>query len=486
MTGGADLARRPVCWIREHSLAADSILAALLTTLALAVHLTTSEIDGKTPHAPTWWTVVLVLLATLPVMFRRRSPVVTLAVVLAGQLLCELWHVFGATWLAVLVAVYSVGAHTEGRRRVGVVVVALVAVLTAGMIAVATGDLTLIDGVSAIGLVTGAFVLGDNLRRRRQHLESLADRAERAERERDLLARERVADERNRIARELHDIVAHSVSVMVVQAAAARRTLSTRPGEAAAMLVNVEHTGRQTMDELRQVLGVLRETDDAPSVPLPTLADLPALVENAGGLPVRLAFTGSPERVPAGVSVSVYRIVQEALTNCNRHAGPGATVAVAVDCGAAAVEVVVTDDGRGASTGDGGGYGLIGMHEGASGFLLKDAPAEQLVAAVKIVARGDALLAPQVTRLLIEDVTRRRAPGPGAVPGLARLTERELDVLRLMARGMSNGEIAAELYLGEATVKTHVGRVLGKLDARDRVQAVVAAYESGLVEPGTR
>ena len=103
-------------------------------------------------------------------------------------------------------------------------------------------------------------MLGDNLRRRRQHLESLADRAERAERERDLLARERVADERNRIARELHDIVAHSVSVMVIQAAAARRTLATRPDEAAAMLENIEHTGRQTMDELRQVLGVLRET----------------------------------------------------------------------------------------------------------------------------------------------------------------------------------------------------------------------------------
>jgi signal transduction histidine kinase len=368
MTGGAELARRPVCWIREHPLAADSILAALLTTLALAVHFSTSEIDGEAAHTPTWWTVALMLVATLPVMFRRRNPVGTLAVVLTGQLLCEAWHVFGAAWLAVLVAVYSVGAHTEGRRRVRVVVAALVAVLTAGTIAVAAGDLTLIDGVSAIGLLTGAFVLGDNLRRRRQHLESLADRAERAERERDLLARERVAEERNRIARELHDVVAHSVSVIVVQAAAARRTLAARPDEATAMLANIEHTGRQTMDELRQVLGVLRETDDAPSsVPLPTLADLPTLVESVGGLPVRLAVSGTPERVPAGIAVSVYRIVQEALTNCNRHAGPGAIVEVGVDCGAAAVEVVVTDDGRGASTGhDGAGYGLVGMHERAA------------------------------------------------------------------------------------------------------------------------
>ena len=123
------------------------------------------------------------------------------------------------------------------------------------------------------------------------------------------------------------------------------------------------------------------------------------------------------------------------------------------------------------------------LRAGASGFLLKDAPADQLGAAVGIVARGDALLAPQVTRLLIEEVARR--PTLDAVPGLDRLTEREVEVLRLMARGLSNGEIATELYLGEATVKTHVGRVLTKLQARDRVQAVVAAYESGLVEPGT-
>jgi DNA-binding NarL/FixJ family response regulator len=129
-------------------------------------------------------------------------------------------------------------------------------------------------------------------------------------------------------------------------------------------------------------------------------------------------------------------------------------------------------------------YVYAALRAGASGFMLKDAPAEQLIAAVEVVARGDALLAPQVTRLLIEEVARHRAPEPHAVAGLNRLTERERDVLRLMARGMSNGEIAAALYLGEATVKTHVGRVLGKLDARDRVQAVVAAYESGLVEPG--
>ena len=130
-------------------------------------------------------------------------------------------------------------------------------------------------------------------------------------------------------------------------------------------------------------------------------------------------------------------------------------------------------------------YVYAALRAGASGFLLKDAPAEQLVAAIGIVARGDALLAPQITRLLIEEVARRPAPDAVPVPGLDRLTEREVEVLRLMARGhVERRDRRPSCYLGEATVKTHVGRVLTKLDARDRVQAVVAAYESGLVEPG--
>jgi len=130
-------------------------------------------------------------------------------------------------------------------------------------------------------------------------------------------------------------------------------------------------------------------------------------------------------------------------------------------------------------------YVYAALRAGASGFMLKDAPADQLVHAVRVIAAGDALLAPSVTRLLIEEVSRRPAVDAAMVaPGLVDLTDRELEVLRLIARGLSNGEIAEHLYLGEATVKTHVGRVLTKLDLRDRVQAVVLAYESGLVTPG--
>ena len=129
-------------------------------------------------------------------------------------------------------------------------------------------------------------------------------------------------------------------------------------------------------------------------------------------------------------------------------------------------------------------YVYEAMKAGASGFLLKDVPREQLVAGIRIVAGGEALLAPAITRRLIEQFVRRPPPGAEAPPGLEELSQRELEVLRLVARGFSNAEIAKDLYLSEATVKTHVAHVLQKLRLRDRVQAVVQAYESGLVEPG--
>jgi DNA-binding NarL/FixJ family response regulator len=129
-------------------------------------------------------------------------------------------------------------------------------------------------------------------------------------------------------------------------------------------------------------------------------------------------------------------------------------------------------------------YVYDALKAGASAFLLKDSPPEQLAAAVRVVARGDALLHPAITRRLIADFARRPTPRGGHPHELRDLTERELDVMRQLARGLSNGEIAAKLHLGEATVKTHVAHLLAKLGLRDRTQAVVMAYETGLVEPG--
>lgn len=127
-------------------------------------------------------------------------------------------------------------------------------------------------------------------------------------------------------------------------------------------------------------------------------------------------------------------------------------------------------------------YVFDALCAGASGFLLKDAPPDELIAGIRLIARGDALLAPSVTRRLIAEFTSR--PRRSSEPALPELSPRETEVLRLMARGRSNAEIAGELFLGEATVKTHVGSLLSKLGCRDRVQAVVRAYESGLVSPG--
>ena len=130
-------------------------------------------------------------------------------------------------------------------------------------------------------------------------------------------------------------------------------------------------------------------------------------------------------------------------------------------------------------------YVYEALRAGASGFLLKDAPAEQLVAAIRVIAEGDALLAPSITKRLIEDFTRATPPAESSPPALEELTARELEVFKLLARGMSNAEIAQSLVVSDTTVKTHVARILTKLDLRDRVQAVVLAYESGIVQPGT-
>ncbi len=157
--------------------------------------------------------------------------------------------------------------------------------------------------------------------------------------------------------------------------------------------------------------------------------------------------------------------------------GIEATRRIVADPGARTVRVLIL------TTFDLDEYVYDALCAGASGFLLKDVPAHQLIEGIRMVAEGDALLAPSITRRLIEEFSSARAPSP-PLPGLDTLTSRELEVFRLVARGKSNAEVAAELFLGENTVKTHVTRVLGKLNARDRVHLVVLAYESGVVRRG--
>jgi signal transduction histidine kinase len=185
------------------------------------------------------------------------------------------------------------------------------------------------------------------------------------ERERDANTRVAAAEERARIARELHDVLSHSVSVMVVQAGAERMALGSGRAPPAEALEAIEKTGRQALAEMRRLLGLLRTGDEPPDhEPQPTVAELDRLASQVreAGLPVELVIQGEPVSLPPGVAVSAYRIVQEALTNVMKHAGP-ASARVVVRYAAHELELEVADDGRGSSNSDGAGHGLVGMRE---------------------------------------------------------------------------------------------------------------------------
>ncbi|MCX4753530.1 sensor histidine kinase [Kitasatospora purpeofusca] len=234
------------------------------------------------------------------------------------------------------------------------------------------------EALLIIGLMTTPFLLcwgwGRLTRVRRAYLVELEDRAARLERERDAQSKVAVAAERARIARELHDVVAHNVSVMIVQADGAAYVLDNSPQQAKEALSTIASTGRQALVEMRRLLGVLRSADSKGEeyVPQPGVEELPELLDQVrtAGLQVDFATSGHPRELPRGVELTVYRIVQEALTNVRKHGGPDVHARVAVDFGERELAVLVEDDGRGstdeqlASGGpDGQGHGLIGMRE---------------------------------------------------------------------------------------------------------------------------
>jgi signal transduction histidine kinase len=221
------------------------------------------------------------------------------------------------------------------------------------------------DVVPSYIWLVAAFGIGLTLQRRELLATLLSERANRAERERELRAREAVADERARIARELHDVVAHDVSVMVVQAQGADRILEGAQPEVRAALAAIETTGREAIDEMRRLLGILRRTDEELTLaPQPSLTELDALVAGVreAGLAVELEVVGDPIALAPGVDLSAYRIVQEALTNALKHAGP-ARARVIVRYSDDAVELEVSDDGPGGVDAPGTGHGLVGMRE---------------------------------------------------------------------------------------------------------------------------
>jgi signal transduction histidine kinase len=357
----------------------DAALAVLLAaTAVLPLRLVTPSAGGREPDI---LANVLALAMTLPIAFRRRWPIPVLAITLFATFLATLTGPTSGVGLGVLIAVYSVAVHAD-RRQSRVALVPAMAVIALDVILVlASTDPPLPPVVHPITLALvlavagGVWLLGSLVRSRGEAVEELRQRNAELLVEREQNARLAVADERARIARELHDVVAHSLSVMVVQAGAARRALETaEPGGAIAeerargALATIEATGRDTLGEMRRVVGALRPTDEEPYQPAPSLGELGRLLASIreAGLPVELVVEGEARPVPRSVDLSAYRVVQEALTNTLKHAN-AASARVRLDYGRDALEVEVTDDGRGAAARlletPHRGYGLAGMRE---------------------------------------------------------------------------------------------------------------------------
>jgi signal transduction histidine kinase len=302
--------------------------------------------------------------------YRRRFPLAT-SVVVSAALAVE-WLSFGApegfgVFATLVIAGYSAAAYQDRDRAL----LGLGALAAAGVVWSVRDPMQATLGKhlgSSLWLtpVVIAWLLGAYARTRRLYVAALHERADRAEREREEGAEAAVASERARIARELHDIVAHSVSVMVVQAEAADEMLTRHsPERARAPVRKIQETGRAALTDMRRMLGLLREADSRPALlPQPGIANLELLLAKVreSGLPVELEVEGKPEPLPPGIDLSAYRIVQEALTNSLRYAGR-AHARVVVRYWSGVLELEVVDDGAGAAGGSNGGQGLIGMRE---------------------------------------------------------------------------------------------------------------------------
>src|SRR6266511_4466792 len=361
----------------------------LLALAVLAVNFSSAFLSGVTEVNLTSWRstdalgFLLLSLGPLALVVRRRWPLPVLAVTLAAATLYSARHYpEGGTGWAIFVALYIV-AVVEDRRRLVVAAAAMVALLAVASELVFYRS-TMFDGepLYFAVLMLSAWWLGEAVRNRRAYVAGLRERAEQAERTREEEARRRVDEERLRIARELHDVVSHSIGVISVQAGVAAHLLRRRPDKAAQSLEAIRRASDEALGELHAMLGVLRQPGDgrAPLAPAPGLAQLDALVgqAEAAGLKVEVALEGEPRALPPAVDLACYRIVQESLTNVVRHAGASrATVTVNHRDGEVVVEVL--DDGLGAAAGvpaAGAGQGINGMRERARalGGTLQAAP----------------------------------------------------------------------------------------------------------------
>jgi signal transduction histidine kinase len=337
-------------WLRRHPTLLDVVIVLVLA----------AGYVGRAAHLHEWADgISLAVLQVAPLLVRRRHPRAVLAAVTAAFVV-QAVVVTQLPPFALMVAVYTVAASlTRYESAVAAGTATAAATLTV---------LTLGNWHAAISYpvpLVAAWVIGDNLGTRRAYTRALEERAERLEREQESERARAVAEEQARIARELHDVIAHNVSVMVVQAAAANDVFDARPERAREALHAIEATGRTALAELRRLLGAVRG-DYAPQPGLDRLDELVAQVR-AAGLAVAVSVEGAPHVLPAGVELSAYRVVQEALTNTLKHAG--ATRAdIALRYRDDELDVEVRDDGGGTGNGDGAGHGLIGMRERVTAF----------------------------------------------------------------------------------------------------------------------
>ena len=335
--------------------------------LAFALTLLTVLLLAGFPGLP-WLAYALALPHSAALALRRRTPVPAVGLgVATGLTYLVVGYPMVGLGVTGLVWAYTIGLLWRPPRSLvvhGVVLSGVAATMLAG----SQGDSQTLVGNLVV--LSAAYLLGDSARRRRDVLALHRDRADQLERTQAEVARRAVAEERLRIARELHDVVAHSMSVVAVQAGTGRLVIDSEPARAREALAVIERTSRDALDEMRRLLGVLRDDADggAGRTPAPGLAALDELVARtvASGVPVSVRIEGERRPLPTGLELAAYRIVQEALTNVARHApGAAATVVLTYDADTLGVEVTNTPSASRPAT-DGAGLGLIGMRERAT------------------------------------------------------------------------------------------------------------------------
>ncbi|WP_221329102.1 sensor histidine kinase [Actinoplanes sp. L3-i22] len=342
----------------------DAAVAALLFLVMAA------ELAGDRASTPVAY--LLAAAVTAPLAGHRRYPVAAVACGTTAVLAYSLGHFSAFPGYALFALTFAVSLHAD-RRRAGFAFAAALVALAVALSLQPAGVVTASTWISTVLALVVAWLAGENVRVRRVQLAELRERARALEQDRELRERQAVGQERLRIARELHDVVAHSMSVIAVQAGVAHHVIDSRPELARQALATVETNTRAALVEMRRLLGVLRQGDEpsASLAPAPRLTDVPALVRQfaEAGLAVELRVDGVPDGVPDGVDLSAYRIVQEGLTNVLRHGGPAAEVSIGYP--GTAVVIEICDPGppaRRAPGENGPGHGLIGMRERVAVF----------------------------------------------------------------------------------------------------------------------